>query len=258
MRFRSWPDLPTKGSPAMSSSRPGASPTNITSASGLPSPKTSCVAVSRRLQPVKPASASRNSSSVFADAARSCASATAISSGTATERAGKPSTVGGAAAGASRRGVAAGDRDRPDSRRPSRSRPPATRSPAPAAPLGSRSRRPSRQSGRAARRARSCRSPPRHTIRAAPGRRLGSWRGEGAGSWASLSAWRRAGQSGRGKSCRQSAGSPRNGNQTTEMPPRQPKPFAALPALGSLFAASVDRTKTHGFHDRRTAQRPRH
>src|SRR5215207_322784 len=38
-----WPALPTKGSPARSSSAPGASPTNINSASGLPTPKTTWV-----------------------------------------------------------------------------------------------------------------------------------------------------------------------------------------------------------------------
>ncbi len=35
-----WPAKPTKGSPCRSSSAPGASPTNINSASGFPTPKT--------------------------------------------------------------------------------------------------------------------------------------------------------------------------------------------------------------------------
>ena len=45
MRSSSLPERPTKGRPSMSSSRPGASPTNITRACGLPSAKTSWVAV---------------------------------------------------------------------------------------------------------------------------------------------------------------------------------------------------------------------
>src|SRR5579863_5732482 len=40
---RSFPERPTKGSPARSSSRPGPSPTNMRSADGLPTPKTTCV-----------------------------------------------------------------------------------------------------------------------------------------------------------------------------------------------------------------------
>ena len=39
----SWPARPTNGSPCRSSSAPGASPTNIRSAFGLPTPKTTCV-----------------------------------------------------------------------------------------------------------------------------------------------------------------------------------------------------------------------
>src|SRR5438045_892303 len=38
-----WPARPTNGSPCASSSAPGASPINISSASGLPTPKTVCV-----------------------------------------------------------------------------------------------------------------------------------------------------------------------------------------------------------------------
>ena len=38
-----WPARPTNGSPCASSSAPGASPINITSASGLPTPNTVCV-----------------------------------------------------------------------------------------------------------------------------------------------------------------------------------------------------------------------
>src|SRR5437867_3211433 len=43
MSVRSCPARPTNGSPWTSSSRPGASPTNIKSALGLPTPKTTCV-----------------------------------------------------------------------------------------------------------------------------------------------------------------------------------------------------------------------
>src|ERR1700735_4504488 len=43
MRSRSLPERPTNGSPARSSSRPGPSPTNSTSASGLPTPNTTWV-----------------------------------------------------------------------------------------------------------------------------------------------------------------------------------------------------------------------
>ena len=39
----SWPARPTNGSPWMSSSAPGASPTNIRSALGFPTPKTTCL-----------------------------------------------------------------------------------------------------------------------------------------------------------------------------------------------------------------------
>ncbi len=44
----SCPAFPTNGSPCKSSSSPGASPTNISSASGLPTPKTTCVRVAAR------------------------------------------------------------------------------------------------------------------------------------------------------------------------------------------------------------------
>src|SRR5580704_15428334 len=45
MRLSNWPAAPTKGSPCRSSSAPGASPTNMIRASGLPTPKTVCVRV---------------------------------------------------------------------------------------------------------------------------------------------------------------------------------------------------------------------
>ena len=39
----SWPERPTNGSPCLSSSAPGASPMNISSAERFPTPKTTCV-----------------------------------------------------------------------------------------------------------------------------------------------------------------------------------------------------------------------
>src|SRR6266511_6344191 len=51
-RLRSWPEGPTKGRPCRSSWKPGASPTNISSACGLPSPKTTWVRPLCRLQRV--------------------------------------------------------------------------------------------------------------------------------------------------------------------------------------------------------------
>src|SRR4051794_37225217 len=39
----SWPAAPTNGTPCLSSWKPGASPTNIRSASGEPAPNTTCV-----------------------------------------------------------------------------------------------------------------------------------------------------------------------------------------------------------------------
>ena len=70
MRSSSWPERPTKGRPSRSSSRPGASPTSMMSASGLPSAKTRFLAVKRRLQPSNSARQARSSSSDEAVAAR--------------------------------------------------------------------------------------------------------------------------------------------------------------------------------------------
>ena len=44
-----WPALPTNGSPALSSSAPGASPTNIKSAEALPTPNTTFLREDTRL-----------------------------------------------------------------------------------------------------------------------------------------------------------------------------------------------------------------
>src|SRR5215468_9962520 len=59
MRSSSLPERPTNGRPSMSSSRPGASPTNMTRACGLPSAKTSWVAVVRNAHPSKRSSLAR-------------------------------------------------------------------------------------------------------------------------------------------------------------------------------------------------------
>ena len=66
MRSSRWPERPTKGRPSRSSSRPGASPTSMTRAPGLPSAKTSWVAVCFSLQPSKRPSAARSSSRLAA------------------------------------------------------------------------------------------------------------------------------------------------------------------------------------------------
>src|SRR5438105_1710537 len=50
IRVSSWPARPTNGSPRASSSAPGASPMNINSASGLPTPKTVCVRDRQKIQ----------------------------------------------------------------------------------------------------------------------------------------------------------------------------------------------------------------
>src|SRR5436305_10408209 len=55
---RSFPAGPTNGLPCRSSWSPGCSPTNITSAFDVPSPKTVCVPVSCSGQAVQPAAAS--------------------------------------------------------------------------------------------------------------------------------------------------------------------------------------------------------
>ena len=54
-RSSSLPAWPTNGKPCLSSWKPGASPTNIRSAAGLPTPKTTCVLVSASRQRVQPA-----------------------------------------------------------------------------------------------------------------------------------------------------------------------------------------------------------
>src|SRR5919206_1841811 len=59
----SFPACPTNGSPCLSSWKPGASPTNIRSASESPTPKTTCVRPWARRQRVQPATWRANASS---------------------------------------------------------------------------------------------------------------------------------------------------------------------------------------------------
>ena len=66
MRSSSLPERPTNGRPSMSSSRPGASPTNMMRACGLPSENTRRVAVDFSAQPSKFSSSARSASSVGA------------------------------------------------------------------------------------------------------------------------------------------------------------------------------------------------
>src|SRR5262249_3821307 len=60
----SFPAWPTKGTPCLSSWKPGASPTNIRSARGLPAPKTTCVRPCASRQRVQEAVAAPYSSRV--------------------------------------------------------------------------------------------------------------------------------------------------------------------------------------------------
>src|SRR5437764_8608292 len=55
---RSLPAAPTKGTPCLSSWKPGASPTNIKSAFGSPEPKTTCVRPPASAHLVQPATTS--------------------------------------------------------------------------------------------------------------------------------------------------------------------------------------------------------
>src|SRR5215203_3112475 len=59
----SFPAWPTNGTPCLSSWKPGASPTNIRSAFGLPAPNTTCVRPCERRQLVQPLTWSRKASS---------------------------------------------------------------------------------------------------------------------------------------------------------------------------------------------------
>src|SRR6476469_8297014 len=68
MPSSSFPAWPTKGTPCLSSWKPGASPTNIRSACGLPAPKTTCVRPCASRHRVQPAVATPYASSVSAPA----------------------------------------------------------------------------------------------------------------------------------------------------------------------------------------------
>ena len=135
----------------MSSSRPGASPTNITRACGLPSANTSCLAVVRSAQPSNRPACARSSSRLAALRAASRAAITAMSGAAgAPGAAGSPEARARRVEPAPRRRAAAsewlGERrrirlrrrqaDRPASRRPARRPRPPHRSPAFRAPRG--------------------------------------------------------------------------------------------------------------------------
>src|SRR3954470_3618090 len=64
----SFPAWPTNGRPCLSSWNPGASPTNIRSARGLPAPNTTCVRPCARRQRVQLEAATAYSSSVSSEA----------------------------------------------------------------------------------------------------------------------------------------------------------------------------------------------
>src|SRR4051812_47313782 len=87
----SWPAAPTNGTPCLSSWNPGASPTNISSASGDPAPKTTCVRPAESAHFVQPATESRY--------ARRSAAATAAAATTPATEAG----LSGGAVGCERR-----------------------------------------------------------------------------------------------------------------------------------------------------------
>src|SRR5579859_4259166 len=65
-RSSNFPERPTKGSPARSSSRPGPSPTKSRSAAGLPTPNTTCVRPAANGHRVQVDAATRSRSSASA------------------------------------------------------------------------------------------------------------------------------------------------------------------------------------------------
>src|SRR5689334_15878240 len=84
----SFPAWPTNGMPCLSSWNPGASPTNIRSASGSPTPKTTCVRPSARRHFVQPPTWRANASSSFSGwsvAAATASAATAAATGGSSE-----------------------------------------------------------------------------------------------------------------------------------------------------------------------------
>src|ERR671937_1521821 len=86
----SLPAAPTNGTPCLSSWKPGASPTNIRSASGSPEPKTTWVRPCASAQRVQPATSSRNARSSWAGASSVTAATTSAATAAATECAGLP------------------------------------------------------------------------------------------------------------------------------------------------------------------------
>src|SRR5437879_4070549 len=102
----SLPAWPTNGRPCLSSWNPGASPTNIRSAFGSPTPKTTCVRPSESRQRVQPAtSRPKASSSVNCVRVSSDAAGGAVPEGTVLSRTGPESTVLSAASGGGRAGL---------------------------------------------------------------------------------------------------------------------------------------------------------
>src|SRR5438128_5356841 len=85
---RSFPAAPTNGTPCLSSWKPGASPTNIRSAFGLPDPNTTCVRPCGSAHFVQPETSRSKAASSVSD---SVAAATApAATAAATESAGLP------------------------------------------------------------------------------------------------------------------------------------------------------------------------
>src|SRR5690348_387007 len=74
----SFPAWPTNGMPCLSSWKPGASPTNIRSARGLPAPKTTCVRPCASRQRVQLAVAALYASSVSGGATRTALTAASL------------------------------------------------------------------------------------------------------------------------------------------------------------------------------------
>src|SRR5690242_1547621 len=90
----SLPAWPTNGMPCLSSWKPGASPTNIRSASGSPTPKTTCVRPSARRHLSQPPTWRANASSSLSG--WSVAAATASAATAATGGSSEAGLLGGA------------------------------------------------------------------------------------------------------------------------------------------------------------------
>src|SRR3954470_10678645 len=103
----SLPAWPTNGYPCLSSWKPGASPTNIRSACGSPTPKTTCVRPCASRQRVQPATWRSNASSSVSCCVRALSGVAggAGPEGTVLRRTGPESPVPPAASGAGRAGL---------------------------------------------------------------------------------------------------------------------------------------------------------